>query len=115
MPEYSYRCDNCNYKFSIVCSIRDYKENVICDKCKSKSTYRLYQEDLASLSTSIKLSDNEVKTLGHLAQRNSEKLSDDHKAHLTQKHNAYKETEPTTSLPNGMSRIKKPKTKPKWT
>lgn len=115
MPEYSYCCEKCNNKFSIVCSIRDYTENAICDKCRSNKTYRLYQEDLSTLNMSIKLSDSEVKTLGHLANRNAEKLSEDHKEHLHNKHNAYKEKDTEINLPTGMSRIKKPKSKPKWT
>jgi putative FmdB family regulatory protein len=115
MPEYSYACDNCSFKFSLICPIREYKEIATCPKCKKNKTYRLYHEDLANLSTSIKLADNELKTIGHLAQRNSEKLSDDHKDFLNKKHNAYRENQSDAPLPQGMSRIKKPKTRPKWT
>lgn len=115
MPEYTYYCEKCHHKFSVVCTIRDYTENAECDKCHIKKTYRLYREDLASLNTSVKLSDSEVKTLGHLANRNAEKLSDDQKEHLTKKHNSYKDNDLEIKLPSGMTKMNKPKSKPKWT
>jgi len=44
-----------------------------------------------------------------LALRNSERMSEDQKIALYQKHNSYKENkEESSSLPSGMSRIKKP-------
>jgi hypothetical protein len=115
MPEYTFCCENCKNKFSIICSIKNYKEKNKCTNCKSSSTYRLYSEDLASLNTCIKLADSEVKTLGHLANRNTERLSEDHKASLNEKHNSYRETPSENQLPSGMSRIQKPKKKTKWT
>jgi hypothetical protein len=65
-------------------------------------------------STSIRKSDSELKTIGDLALRNTERMSMDEKSHLYQKHNSYKETqEEAKPLPKGMSRIKKPP-KVKW-
>lgn len=115
MPEYTYCCEKCSNKFCIICSIREYDEHAKCTKCNSKNTYRMYQEDLSTLNTSVKLSDNDVKTLGHLAKRNSEKMSEDQKQHLHDKHNKYKDSDTEINLPSGMSRMKKPKSKPKWT
>ena len=115
MPEYTYRCEKCQHKFSVICSIKDYQEQAKCENCSCNRTYRLFQEDLATLSTSIKLMDSEVKTLGHLANRNADKLSEDHKQHLAKKHNSYKEQLPEKPLPSGMTRIPKPKSKIKWT
>ena len=46
--------------------------------------------------------------------RNTERMSDDQKAALHAKHNAYKETPSTKPLPKGMSRLKKTKGI-KWT
>jgi hypothetical protein len=63
---------------------------------------------------SVKKSDSELKTIGDLANRNRDKISDDHKSYLDQKHNAYKEELSTKQLPQGMSRMQKPKTKIKW-
>jgi len=115
MPEYSYYCDKCNKKFEVICSIREYQENAKCSYCnKSNGTYRLYREDLISLNTSIKKSDNELKTIGDIANRNRDKLSDDHKQALNIKHNKYKEEQSSKDLPSGMSRMKK-QPKIKWT
>lgn len=111
MPEYSYLCEKCSNTFSLVFSIRDYIEHPKCDDCGSKCI-RNYSEDLISLNMSIRKSDSELKTVGDLAQRNSERMSEDQKAHLYKKHNDYKETPSQKELPKGMTRVKKqPKTK----
>ena len=73
----------------------------------------MYNVDVMSQSASVKKSDSELKTIGDLARRNSERMSDDQKISLYQKHNAYKYDESTKELPTGMSRLNKPK-KPKW-
>lgn len=113
MPEYSFICEKCNYKFAIVCSIKDYTDKQICKRCKSNNNViRLYQEDLSTLSASVKKSDGELKTLGDLANRNRDKMSEDQKLALYNKHNDYKEQPPAKELPKGMTRLKKqPKTK----
>lgn len=70
---------------------------------------------MATLNTSVKKSDDQLKTLGDLANRNRDKLSEDQKVELYSKHNSYKD-EPVSEkpLPKGLSRLKKqPKTK--WT
>lgn len=74
----------------------------------------MYREDLSTLNGSVRKADSELKTLGDLAMRNTERFSDDHKAHLHAKHNAYKETPSNKPLPKGMTRIKKTKGV-KWT
>jgi len=85
-----------------------------CPACKSKSTYRLYALDVATQSSSVKKSDSELKTIGDLALRNSERMSDDQKTHLYIKHNSYKEdVSEQKALPKGMSRVKKQQ-KIKW-
>lgn len=114
MPAYTYKCNSCNKKFEIVCSIRLYKEHEECEFCKSKDTHRSYSDDMMSLSTSIKKSDSELRTLGDLAKRNSDRMSEDEKASLHKKHNYYKDNKPDAPLPKGMSRVKKPP-KTKWT
>lgn len=113
MPEYTYVCNDCRKKFTIVCSIREYKENVKCEFCDSIYTVRSYEDDLSSISASIKLAKSEIKNLGHLAHRNTETMSEDQKNELYRKHNSYKEVVPEKPLPKGMKRIKKPK-KIKW-
>lgn len=109
MPNYSYICENCGSNFELFFHIKDYDVQPKCTSCKSKKTHRNYILDASSQSCSVRKSDNELKTLGDLALRNTDKMSDDQKIALYKQHNAYKETqEETKPLPKGMSRIKKP-------
>jgi putative FmdB family regulatory protein len=113
MPNYTYGCDSCGNEFELFFYIKDYQSDPPCAKCKKKS-HRLYIIDVLSQSASVKKSDSELKTIGDLALRNSEKMSEDQKISLYQKHNSYKDNkEESKPLPSGMSRIKKP-TKTLW-
>ena len=115
MPTYTFCCDKCKHKFELFFTIQDYNDKQLCEKC-GRSANRSYEDDLGSISASVKLADSEVKTLDHLAKRNNERFSDDQKHHLYVKHNSYKEGfDKTKSLPAGMNRIDKPKSKTKWT
>jgi putative FmdB family regulatory protein len=115
MPAYTFYCEKCNYKFEIICSIRQYSNDQKCDRCNtSKNVTRAYTEDLLTLNTSVKKSDSELKTIGDLANRNRDKLTDDQKLSLYQKHNDYKDGPAPGELPKGMTRMKKTK-KNKWT
>lgn len=113
MPEYTYFCDKCKQNFSLVVSLKDYKEEIQCDKCRSLCS-RDYGVDLPTIQGSIKLAASEIKTLGHLAQRNTETMSQDQKDELYRKHNSYKEDAPEKPLPKGMKRLKK-QPKIQWT
>jgi len=114
MPAYTFFCESCNKKYEVVSSIKDYHDRLPCDSCGSgKSVYRLYTEDAATLNTSVRKSDDELKTIGDLANRNRDRLSEDQKTQLYNKHNSYKDQESVKELPKGMSRIKKPE-KIKW-
>jgi len=113
MPTYSYTCQDCQEVFELFFYIKDYDPQPVCILCNSKKTDRNYTEDIKTQSTSVKKSDGELKTLGDLAKRNSDRLSDDEKIHLYHKHNEYKFEESTKKLPTGMNRVKKPP-KPKW-
>lgn len=113
MPNYTYYCNHCQKSFEVFYSIRDYKDSAKCLDCKTKC-YRSYQEDMLTITGSVKKSDSELKTLGDLANRNRDKMSADEKRALDKKHNDYKDQTPTKELPKGMSRITKPKNKIKW-
>lgn len=114
MPTYTYHCNKCNHRFEIFSYIKDYNSSPVCEICNSNTdTIRMYAVDVQTQSASIKKSDSELKTIGDLAQRNSERMSDDEKIHLYHKHNSYKMDESQKQLPKGMNRIKKPE-KPKW-
>ncbi len=113
MPTYSYYCEKCSNIFELFFTIGTYKDiKQKCPECKRQCS-RSYTTDISSLATSIKKSDNELKTIGDLANRNRDRMTDDQKQELSKKHNDYKETVSDKPLPSGMSRIKKPN-KPKW-
>lgn len=107
MPTYSYYCDQCENQFELFAYIKDYIEKPECPDCSSKETYRLVAQDVKTQSCSVKKMDSELKTLGDLAKRNSDRLSDDEKHHLHNKHNEYKDEAFKKPLPDGMSRVKK--------
>jgi len=107
MPTYTYICNDCSCKFELFFYIKDYQPKPKCIKCLGKHTERSYTDDLSGLSASVKKSDNELKTIGDLANRNRDKLSEDHKQELYNKHNAYKDKESKQELPTGMKRLQK--------
>ena len=115
MPTYSYECQKCGTSFELFFYIKDYQEHPRCVGCECTATMRKYTEDLRSLNMSVKKSDSELKTIGDLANRNRDRLSEDQKKTLYKKHNSYKEQESQKALPQGMSRIdKKSIKKTKW-
>ena len=113
MPTYSYFCNKCNSEFELFSYIKDYKEHPKCILCKSCQTDRRIVKDARTLNSSVRKADSELKTLGDLAQRNTDRMSDDYKQHLYMKHNSYKDEKDLKPLPSGMSRMKKG-TKIKW-
>lgn len=114
MPIYSYLCKDCKQIFELFFSYSNYKERPLCELCQSKNTERQITLDASTISGSVKKSDSELKTIGDLANRNRDKLSNDEKVHLYNKHNSYKQETPATKLPQGMKRLKKTKGT-KWT
>lgn len=117
MPEYTYQCKNCDAIFSVFCSIKDYKEtlDIRCEHCLKQSlATRNYVEDMRTINTSVIKGNGELTTLGDLANRNRDKLTEDQKLELHNKHNEYKDNQPSADLPKGMSRIQKPKYKVSW-
>lgn len=109
MPTYTYFCENCNKTFELFSYIKDYNPKPKCIVCKKSKTYRSYMDDVITQSASVKKADSELKTLGDLAMRNTERMSEDEKIHLYKKHNSYKENVGDSKpLPEGMKRIKRP-------
>ncbi len=113
MPNYSYICNSCNFNFELFFYIKDYQDHPSCPTCKNKNVDRDYGTDMITLNSSIRKSDSELKTIGDIANRNRDKLSQDEKISLHQKHNSYREEGIQKELPKGMSRMKKPP-KPNW-
>jgi len=114
MPTYTYFCNSCKTTFELFSYIKDYTPSPKCSDCSSNNTTREYVADVKTQAASVKKSDSELRTIGDLAKRNADRMSDDQKTELYIKHNAYKEDAGETKpLPTGMSRIKKPP-KPIW-
>ncbi len=116
MPTYTYFCQTCKGSFDLIASISTYKDKQKCPSC-NKICGRDYN-DMLTLSSSVVKSDSELRTIGDLANRNRDRLTADQKADLDRKHTQYQDDkvkdELTKELPKGMSRIAKPKYKPKW-
>lgn len=107
MPTYSYYCEKCKKIFELFSYIKDYNPEPKCIICNNQQTHRSYISDVITQSASVRKSDNELKTIGDLANRNRDKMSEDEKIALYKKHNDYKENQEETPLPKGMTRMKK--------
>jgi putative FmdB family regulatory protein len=107
MPTYSYHCESCSNDFELFFHIKDYIEQPPCVGCSSKKTSRLYTKDVATQATSVRKTDSELKTIGDLANRNRDRMSNDERIALDKKHNSYKENTEEAPLPAGMTRMKK--------
>lgn len=105
MPTYTFLCEHCRKKVEIFYSIKDYNEHTKCNTCHTIMT-RSYQDDLSDITGSVIKNDSELKTLGDLANRNRDRMSNEQKDNLYTKHNKYKE-DFHLKLPSGMSRIEK--------
>jgi hypothetical protein len=93
--------------------IKDYNPSPKCNFCKKRAS-RSYVDDVITQFASVKKSDSELKTIGDIAMRNTERMSEDKKNSLHMKHNSYKESiEEAKPLPPGMKRMEKPN-KVKW-
>lgn len=115
MPTYTYYCSRCDKKFELFAYFNDYCPTPQCTICNKHIAERSYSDDLIDIACSVRKNSSELKTIGDIANRNRDSMSDDHKAELYHKHNEYKDASDNLNLPKGMSKIQKPKKKIKWT
>lgn len=101
MAEYSFICAKCDNTFSIFEHRTKYTGKAKCPKCKKISKQRDFSADLP-LDNIIK-GDDQLKTVGDLAKRNTDRLSPDEKRHILAKRDANKIMNP--NLPKGMKRM----------
>tara|TARA_R100000808_G_scaffold5713_1_gene17191 strand:+ start:28157 stop:28531 length:375 start_codon:yes stop_codon:yes gene_type:complete len=66
MPTYQYQCDNCDHYFEIVQSMKDKKKKT-CPECKKPKLKRLLGQPMIFVK-------GEPSTIGHWAERNTEKM-----------------------------------------
>jgi putative FmdB family regulatory protein len=94
MPDYEYICDNCGDNFEIFQKMSENPKKK-CKKCNKYTLRRIFHAPILAKN-------NEPKTLGSLAERNSNKFSDDYKLKLYNQHRAQKRRE--LKLPDGAIR-----------
>jgi hypothetical protein len=109
MTIYSFKCfedeGGCGHEFEVNMSPYTYKSEQSCPLCRKKScVHRNYIED--GVEAQVRLSDSEVKTVGHLAARNTEKMKDDELNNRETAQRPYlKERSQKGKLPSGMRRF----------
>ena len=107
MPTYEFQCDEdrggCNNVVTIRCSYGEKKQNrpKSCPKCRKRKTII---ELFGSPNPII------PKTLGSIAEKNSDKISADEKAHIHNKNNEYRKKDgPSWIEGPGGSMVRNPK------
>ena len=113
MPEYIFRCDHCEVHFSITCSMSEYtkKKYFKCPDCKKKAIRDLSFDNVQG---SVALSLSECRTIGHYAEKQTQKYSKDQVEDMRRKFKT-KRVSSHDELPKGMSRMEKPSEPQKWT
>lgn len=81
MPSYDFECSKCNHTFDRFMSFNEYEIPTTCPECGETScVHRVYSAPDLSVP----------KTVGSLADKNRDSMSEDHRQHLKEKHNAYR-------------------------
>ena len=107
MPEYSFQCDLCNSKFSVVWKTKEYDTNIKklrCKQCGSKKIYRDYSDYNLFVKYVPNLS--ECKTIGQYADLQTKKYGKEKCQKMLENFKTKKQ--PTKPLPEGMKRIESP-------
>jgi putative FmdB family regulatory protein len=105
IPEYSYHCENCDNYFSKITTIEDYQPKVRCPQCNKKGlVYRDFSSD--EVNASVRLGLNDIKTVGHYAERQTEMKSEDELREMRASFNKYRTEGPEKELPSGMKKKK---------
>jgi len=110
MPEYSFKCDNCEHLWSIVCTMKEYDNSQpkSCPSCrKRKFLHRNYVNDSTTIAYVKGL--HECTTIGEYADKQT-KLYGKEKCEKM-KRDFITKKQPETGikeLPRGMSRVKSP-------
>jgi len=114
MPEYSYICEKCDHRWSIFCHRSEYKDKIKCTSCnKKKSVYRNFEEDEVYGAYNYSLS--EAKTIGHYADKQSKKLGKNRVEDMIREQKTKKVDTLSGKLGDGMKKMDRPNSSPKWT
>jgi hypothetical protein len=104
---YTFKCfedeDGCGHVFEVVMTPATYTADQQCPHCSSfSSVHRFYEVD--EINSQVRLADSELKTVGHLAARNTEKFSEEQLAKINYEQNSYRFNREKKDLPRGMKR-----------
>lgn len=104
MPEYTFKCNECDTIFSIICSIKEYNSNQSCPNCHTKDTNREYNIDNSHINYIRGLT--EAKTLQEYAEKQTKKYGQEKCNEMRQKFVEYKQNKVggMKELPTGMTR-----------
>ena len=80
MPTYEYKCSNCEYQFELRQSFKDIPKKK-CPKCRKLSLEKL----LFAPDVIVRLGTSDIKTIGHLADRNTQQMGKYKLDELTEK------------------------------
>ena len=114
MPEYVFRCDDCDTGYNLFCKVNEYddaKDAIVCESC-SQPMYRDFAADNIMGFISLSLSD--CKTLGEYADKQRDKMGP---AQAEERRSEFKtkQNKQVADLPAGMTRVDKPSGPPtKW-
>jgi len=114
VPEYSYACDSCEHRWSVVCSMSKYTDRKKCPSCnKIKAVHRDYSADEVYGAYSYSLS--EAKTIGHYADKQTKRFGKRKVEDMIQQQKTKRVDNLSGKLPDGMKRIERPKSPTNWT
>jgi hypothetical protein len=114
MPTYTYNCPEetggCGHQYEVFILMSEYNPQLppVCPGCKTRTHVRRnFKVDISSTSSHI-----QTQTLGSLAEKNTNSMSEDARLAQWRKDNAYKfddpPNEPKMKLPRGAKRLLKP-------
>lgn len=93
MPFYNFQCEQCLHTFELFMGMSDYHIPDQCPKCNNQGAVKRIFDGCPSVSN------GEPKTLGALADKNADKLSEAEKMALNYKHTEYLRNRPAPKLP----------------
>tara|TARA_R110000824_G_scaffold395663_1_gene596515 strand:- start:191 stop:640 length:450 start_codon:yes stop_codon:yes gene_type:complete len=106
MPTYDFECKNCGTVHEIFRRLTEEKPKTVdgLDEACCDSGTEVFQVFLQPPYMSIRTAVSDIKKIGHLAERNSESLSNDQKMAIHAK-NRTQRLRSNKDLPEGMTRL----------
>ncbi len=61
MPQYNYKCKDCQTDFFILCGVNDSRENIKCTKCSSLNSVRVFNAKILKGKRAKGYQEEEIK------------------------------------------------------